>query len=138
MSAPAQLSRAASRGEIRGIEKTRFAALASTRAARLLTLLAVGEAIADKFAGVPDRTSIPGLIGRMASGSLVGATIFSAAQRRAAVGAGLGLLSSAAASFPSYHLRVGATETLGLPNWAAGLLEDALAEGAALLTLRGS
>ncbi len=136
MSAPALLSRAASRGYIGGIEDTPFAFLASPRAARILTVLAVGEALADKLPFAPDRISAPGLLGRMASGALVGAALFAAAERRAAPGAGLGLLSAAAASYPSYYLRVKTQEKLGVPNWAAGLVEDALAEGAGLLALR--
>ena len=138
MSAPALLSRAASRGDIEGIEATPFAFLASPRAARILTVLAVAEALADKLPFSPDRISPPGLVGRMASGGLVGAALLAAAERRAAIGVGLGLLASAAASFPSYYLRVKAQEKLGVPNWAAGIVEDALAEGAGLLTLRKS
>ncbi len=138
MSAPALLSRAASRGHIEGIEGTPFAFLASPRTARILTVLAVGEAVADKLPFAPDRTSTPGLIGRMASGALVGAALFTAAERRATIGAGLGLLTAAAASYPSYYLRVKTQEKLGAPNWAVGLVEDALAEGAGLLALRKS
>jgi uncharacterized membrane protein len=136
MSAPALLSRAASRGDIEDIEGTPFAFLASPRAARILTVLAVGEALADKLPFSPDRISPPGLVGRMASGGLVGAALFAAAERRAVIGAGLGLLASVAASYPSYYLRVKTQEKLGLPNWAVGLVEDALAEVAGLLTLR--
>ncbi len=136
MSAPALLSRAASRGGIDGIEDTPFAFLASSRTARILTVLAVGEALADKLPFAPDRISAPGLLGRMASGALVGAALFAAAERRAAPGAGLGLLSAAAASYPSYYLRVKTQEKLGVPNWALGLVEDALAEGVGLLALR--
>ncbi len=136
MSAPALLSRAASRGDIEDIEGTPFAFLASPSAARILTVLAVGEALADKLPFSPDRISPPGLVGRMASGGLVGAALFAAAERRAVIGAGLGLLASVAASYPSYYLRVKTQEKLGLPNWAVGLVEDALAEVAGLLTLR--
>lgn len=138
MSAPAHLSRAASRGRFGVIEDTPFAFLASPRAARILTLLAVGEAIGDKFPGAPDRISIPGLAGRVASGTLVGAAMFAAAERRAAVGAAFGLLAALASAYPSYYLRVKTQEKLGAPNWALGLLEDTLAEGAGLLALRGA
>ncbi len=136
MSAPALLSRAASRGDIEGIEGTPFAFLASPRTMHILTVLAVGEALADKLPFAPDRISAPGLIGRMSSGALVGAALFAAAERRATIGAGLGLLSAAAASYPSYYLRVKTQEKLGAPNWTVGLVEDALAEGAGMLALR--
>jgi uncharacterized membrane protein len=138
MSAPALLSRAASRGDIGGNEDTPFAFLASPRAARILTVLAVGEAVADKLPFSPVRISAPGLIGRMVSGALVGAALFAAAERRATIGAGLGLLAAAAASYLSYYLRVKTQEKLGAPNWAVGLVEDTLAEGAGLLALRKS
>ena len=59
MSAPALLSRAASRGDLGGIKDTPFAFLASPRAARILTVLAVGEALADKLPFSPDRISPP-------------------------------------------------------------------------------
>ncbi len=136
VSAQAQLSRAASRGEIEGIEETPFAPLASPRASRVLTVLAVGEAVADKFPRAPDRISIPGLLGRAASGALVGAALFASASRRGTAGATLGLLSAVTASYPSYYLRVGLLERSSLPNWVLGLLEDALAEGIGLLSLK--
>lgn len=138
MSAPAQLSRVAARGGFRSIEDTPFALLAKPGAARVLTLLAIGELIGDKLAFSPDRISIPGLIGRVSSGALVGATVFATARRRVAVGATLGLLAALAAAYPSYYLRVTAQEKLGAPNWALGLLEDVLAEGAGLLALRNT
>jgi len=136
MSAPALLSRAASRGGIEGIEDTPFAFLASPRTARILTVLAVGEALADKLPFSPDRISPPGLVGRVASGGLVGAALFAAAERRAEIGAGIGLLASTAASYPSYYLRVKTQERFGLPNWAVGLVEDVLAQSTGLLALR--
>lgn len=100
--------------------------------------LAIGEALADKLPFSPDRISPPGLAGRMASGGLVGAALFSAAELHTAIGAGLGLLASAAISYPSYYLRVKTPERLGLPNWTVGLIEDVLAEGTGLLALRKS
>ena len=136
MSAPAQLSRAASRGKTDGIEKTLFAPLASTRAARLLTVLAVGEVIADKYSGAPDRVSAPGLFGRAASGALVGAALFASSARQGKAGAALGLIAAVAASYPSYYLRVGLMERSNLRNWALGLLEDAFAEGLVALSLK--
>jgi uncharacterized membrane protein len=136
MSAPAQLSRAASRGRIDSIEETPFAILASPRVSRLLTFLAVGEAVADKYHRVPDRISGPGLFGRAASGALVGAALFASSGRQGKAGATLGLISAVAASYPLYYARVGLLERSNLPNWVLGLLEDALAEGLGMLSLK--
>ena len=94
MTPPALLSRAASRGEVPGIEETPFAFLASKRAARLLTVLALGEISADKLPFAPDRTSIPGLAGRLATGALVGAALYAADGRGGTAGGALGALSS--------------------------------------------
>ena len=136
MTAPALLSWAASRGGIGGFQGTPFAALASPIAARLLTLLAVGEAAADKFPAAPNRVSIPGLLGRVVSGAVVGAALFASEGRRGLPGATLGALCAVAAAYPSYYLRVGARERLGVPNAALGLVEDTVAVGTGLAALR--
>lgn len=136
MTPPALLSRAASRGEIRGIEKTPFGFLASSRVATLLTVLAVGEISADKLPFSPDRISAPGLAGRLATGALVGAALFSADGRNGTAGGAVGALSSLATSYASYYLRVGTQQRLGLPNPAGGIVEDAVALGLGLLYLR--
>jgi uncharacterized membrane protein len=138
MTPPALLSRAASRGEIRGIEKTRFGFLASPGVARLFTVLAAGEISADKLPFSPDRTSIPGLAGRLATGALVGAALFSADGRGGATGGTLGAASALAASYLSFYLRTGAQERFGLPNPALGIVEDAVALSVGLLSLRSA
>ena len=138
MTPPALLSRAASRGEIRGIEKTPFAFLASPRVALLLTVLAAGEISADKLPFAPDRISFPGLAGRLATGGLVGAALFSADGREGATGGALGALSSLASSYLSFYLRTGMQQRFGLPNPALGIVEDAVALSIGLLSLRSS
>ena len=138
MMSPALLSRAASRGEIEGIERTPFGFLASPRVATWLTVLAVGELFADKLPFAPDRTSVPSLAGRLATGALVGAALFSAKGRRGATGGVLGALSSLATSYLSFYARAGAQQGLGLPNPVDGLLEDAFALGIGLRSLRSA
>ena len=138
MTPPALLSRAASRGEVPGIEETPFAFLASKRAARLLTVLALGEISADKLPFAPDRTSIPSLAGRLVTGALVGAALFSADGRSGTTGGAFGALSSLATSYLSFYLRTGAQEKLGLPSPVLGLVEDAVALGIGRLSLEGS
>lgn len=138
MTPPALLSRAASRGEIEGIEETPFGFLASPRVANLLTVLALGEISADKLPFSPDRISVPGLAGRLATGALVGAALFSADGRRGASGGAVGALSSLAASYLSYYARTGTQQRFGLPNPAGGILEDTVALSIGLLSLRRS
>ncbi len=138
MTPPALLSRAASRGGIPGIEGTPFAPLASTGISRLLTVLAAGEIFADKLPFVPDRTSVPSLTGRLATGALVGAALFSAHGRRGTTGGAFGAVSSLAASYLSFYLRSGAQERFGLPGPLLGLVEDAVALSIGLLSLESS
>ena len=138
MTPPALLSRAASRGEIPGIEKTPFAFLASPRATRILTVLALGEISADKLPFAPDRTSIPGLAGRLATGALAGAALFSADGRSGAAGGAFGAVSSLASSYLSYYLRAGAQQRFGLPSPVIGLVEDGVAVSIGLLSLESS
>jgi uncharacterized membrane protein len=137
MTAPALISRAASRGDVAGIEDTPFSALASPKVAWALALLAIGEAAVDKLPNAPDRISTPGLMGRIGSGALVGAALFTSEGRKGTAGAAIGLLCAVLAAYSSYYLRVGASERLGIRNWTAGLFEDALALSTGLLTLRG-
>ena len=138
MTPPALLSRAASRGGVRGIEATPFGFLASPRVATLLTVLAVGEISADKLPFSPDRVSLPGLAGRLATGALVGAALFAANGRKGTSGGAVGAVSSLATSYLSFYLRTGIQQRFGLPNPAGGILEDAIALTIGLRSLRSA
>ena len=138
MTPPALLSRAASRGEIRGIGATPYGFLASPRVANLLTALAVGEISADKLPFSPDRVSLPGLAGRLATGALVGAALYAADGRKGATGGAIGALSSLATSYASYYLRTGTQQRFGLPNPVGGIVEDAVALTVGLRSLRSA
>jgi uncharacterized membrane protein len=135
LSAPAALSRALSEGRIGGLEETPFAILASAGASRALLLLEIGEMLADKLPITPSRTSPPPLLGRMASGALVGAALFASESRRAAVGGALGAAAALAAAYAGERLRARAAQKLGFPDPAVALIEDGivLLAGARLL-----
>src|SRR5215207_8318263 len=90
MAAPAALSRAAVDGRIGSLRDTPFALLGSSKVSTLLTLFEVGELIGDKLPITPSRTSPPALLGRAASGAVVGAALFVSGGRRAAAGGVLG------------------------------------------------
>jgi len=134
--APALLSRAASRGELEGVEATVFAPVASAKVSRVLTLLAAGEAVADKTPVVPSRTSAPALLGRAASGALCGAALFAAWRRPGATGAALGAVAALAGAFAGEGFRERGARRLGAPDLALALVEDAAALGGGLLALR--
>lgn len=100
----------------------------------LLLALAGAELISDKLPGMPDRTSPPVLLGRIALGALAGGLAARASGRSALLAGLLAGSAALAASFASFHLRRLASERLGLPSPAVGLLEDvALLTAVALL-----
>jgi len=125
MSGPALVSRAASTGRL-SLEGTAFAFLGSSRVSKALLVAALGELVGDKLPMTPSRTSTPPLLGRAASGALLGAALFVSEGRRAAPGAVLGSSAAVAAAFAGERLRALAGEKTGLPDPVLALVEDAV------------
>jgi len=128
MAAPAALSRAVERGDIDGLENTPFAVLGSSEIATALRMFEIGEFIVDKLpVMVPSRTSPPPLLGRAASGAIVGAALFASDGRRSAAGGVLGAASALASAYATERLRLQIAERLGVPDSIVALLEDGIA-----------
>jgi uncharacterized membrane protein len=125
LSGPAFVSRAASRGDL-DLDRTVFAFLGSPRVSKTLVLMELGELVGDKLPVTPSRTSPPPLLGRAASGALVGAAIFVSESRRATTGAALGSTAAIAAAFTGERLRALTVEKTGFPDFAVALAEDAV------------
>ena len=102
----------------------------ASRARLPLTAFAVGEAIGDKTAIVPARTSPPSLVGRASSGALSGRAL------AGAPGAVLGALGALAGTFGAYRARAALVERTGLPDPLVGVAEDAVAVASAVLASR--
>jgi uncharacterized membrane protein len=102
MLAPAAVSWAARLGLL-AVSNTPLAFMGYQFTPIILTVLAVGELIADKLPQTPSRKQAPGFIARIISGALVGATIGASQQMLAlglvagAVGAVVGTQGGAAA-----------------------------------------
>jgi uncharacterized membrane protein len=96
----------------------------------LLTAVAAGEAIGDKTAIVPARTSAPALGARMLSGALSGRAL------GGAPGVVLGALGALTVTFGAYRARAALTGLTGLPDPLLGVAEDAVAAAAAALATR--
>ncbi len=126
MAAPAILSRSVVEERVGSLEGTSFAALGSPGVSTALRMLATGEIIGDKTPIIPSRTSLLPLLGRAASGALAGAALFASEGRGAAKGGVLGALSATTAAYATERLRLQITQRLGVPNVAAGLLEDGI------------
>jgi len=124
LAGPAFVSRAASRGDL-NLDGTFLAFLSSPRLSKALVLMELGELLGDKLPATPSRTSPPPLLGRAASGALVGAAVFVSEGRRATTGAALGSSAAIAASFAGEQLRALAVEKTGLPDPVVALAEDA-------------
>jgi uncharacterized membrane protein len=126
MAAPATLSRAASNGHVGSLRDTSFAVLGSSKVSTLLTLFEVGELIGDKLPVLPSRTSPPPLVGRAASGAVVGAALFASEGRRAAKGGALGAIAAVVSAYAGEQLRTQVGQLTGVPDPAVALLEDAV------------
>lgn len=126
MAGPALLARAAARGDVGGLEGTRFAALGSDVVATAFQILMVGEMGGDKTPFVPSRVSAGPLFGRALSGALVGSALFASGGRRGIAGALLGGASAVGGVYAADRLRSAATQNLGLPDPVYGLIEDSI------------
>jgi uncharacterized membrane protein len=124
MAAPAIRSRSIVEGRVGSLEGTPFATLGSPGVSTALRVLEIGELIVDKLPIVPSRTSPPPLLGRAASGAVVGAALFASAGRQAATGGALGAVSAISSAYATERLRMQIIQRLGVPNVVAGLLED--------------
>ena len=135
LSGPAFVSRAASRGDL-DLDRTVFAFLGSPRISKALVLMELGELVGDKLPATPSRTSLPPLLGRAASGALVGAAVFVSEGRHATIGAALGSTAAIAGGFAGERLRALTVEKTGLPDPVVALAEDATVLLVGLRSLR--
>jgi uncharacterized membrane protein len=108
------------------LDGTPLAFLGSPRLSKVLILMELGELIGDKLPTTPSRTIWPPLLGRAASGGLVGAAAFVSEGQRAATGAILGSSAAVAAAFAGERLRAVVVGTTGLPDPVVALAEDAV------------
>lgn len=108
--------------------------LADDTVAVTLSALALGEMVADKLPGIPDRISPGPLFGRALVGGIVGAAVADADQRPA--GVLVGAAAAIAASWTAWFLRREAHRATMLPDAALALAEDAMAVTAAREVLK--
>jgi uncharacterized membrane protein len=135
LSGPAFVCRAASHGHL-DLEGTPIAFLGSPRLSKALVVMELGELVGDKLPMTPSRTSPPPLLGRAASGAVVGAVVFFSEGRNATIGAALGSAAAIVAAFAGERLRALAVEKTGLPDPAVALAEDATVLLVGLRSLR--
>lgn len=98
---------------------------------RVLSVAATLELLGDKTRFVPARTTLLPFSGRMACGALAGYFGARGERRGRLAAAALGGATAALSTQAMYRVRRLLSRELGLPNTAAGLLEDAAALWAA-------
>lgn len=112
--------------------------LGTDAAATWLPVAAAGELVVDKLPMTPARTSPPALVGRIASGALVGAAVAATRRESVVLPALAGAVSAAASAFAMQTLRAEAGERLGVPDPAVAVVEDALAIGLSVAAARAA
>ncbi|MCU1336409.1 MAG: hypothetical protein JWO19_1990 [Bryobacterales bacterium] len=131
LTAPAAVSWAARLGWLR-LENTSLAFLGFAATPYVLSVLAIGELIADKLPKTPSRKAPMGFAVRIVTGALCGAAL--GAQSDAMIGGVLaGVLGAIAGTLGGYEFRVRLVRDTGGKDLPIALLEDAIAIGGAFL-----
>ena len=118
------------------LRDSRLHFLTSPVATNVLAVMAVGELVADKLPGTPDRTGQPQVWGRIGSGALSAAALTKADGNSASIGALVGALGAAAGAFTFFQVRRWLTHEKELPDLWVALAEDALTIGAGWLVVQ--
>jgi len=132
MTAPAVVAWAAHRHWL-NLVNSPLAFMGSTAAVAVFTLLALGELIIDKLPSTPNRTKLPGLIGRSVLGGLSGAAVAASGEQSIALGVVLGVAGAIAGAFTGYQVRQRLVRALKVQDFVIALFEDTLAIGGGLL-----
>ena len=125
LTAPAVVSWAARLGWLH-LEDTGLAFLGYTFTPWVLSVLAIGELIADKLPKTPSRKAPPGFVARLVTGSLCGAAL-GAASHVMIGGLVAGLIGAVAGTLGGYEVRTRLVKATGGKDMPIALLEDAVA-----------
>jgi uncharacterized membrane protein len=131
MTAPAVVSWAARLGWLH-VENTWLAFLGYAATPYIMTMLAIGELIADKLPKTPSRKAPPGFIARILTGGLSGAAL-GATSASWVVGLMAGIIGAVVGTLGGYELRVRLVRATGGKDLPIALLEDAIAIGGGFL-----
>jgi uncharacterized membrane protein len=115
------------------ITSGQLALLGTTAAVVILTILALGELVADKLPTTPRRTKPASLIGRIGTAALCAAALAVAGGGSVDLAIALGALGGIAGTFGGYQARHRLVSAAKLPDFAVALAEDLVAIGGALL-----
>lgn len=131
-SAPAITSQILSHHHSIRLQRSNLKFMQSKTVANTLTLLSLGEVVADKIPSIPNRIAPASVSFRGLSGALAGASIYKARGGNAVVGAMIGASAAVASSFISFYLRRGVVKRTKIIDPLIGAIEDALVAGAGI------
>lgn len=132
LTAPALVSWAARLGWL-DLSGSWLSFLGSRGAVAILSLLAVGELIADKLPKTPKRTSLGPLLFRAITAGFSSMAICASAHQSPLIGTMLVVIGGIAGAFAGYEIRHRLVETFGLPDIRVAVAEDIFAIGGGLL-----
>lgn len=136
--APAVLTHLYSRHPGQELHNSPLEFMQSITTSKVFKVLAAGELIGDKMPAAPNRTAIPGLVGRALSGILTGAVVYKAADKHPVVGGLIGGAAAVASTFGCFFLRKALVKSTTIPDPYIGALEDALVIGAGIAFVRNA
>jgi uncharacterized membrane protein len=99
----------------------------------VLTLLALGELVADKLPNTPARTAPLGLIARIVMGGLCGVALATSAGGSLSAAAIVGVVGALVGTFAGYNVRRALVLRAHLQDFAVALAEDVIAIAGGLL-----
>ena len=125
LTAPAAVSWAAYLGWL-SLGGSPLAFMGSAVAVAILSLLALGEYVADLLPTTPRRTAPVPLIARIITGMLSGACLCASANHSLLVGAMLGGTGGVIGAFSGYNVRKRLVHAQKVPDFVIALSEDAV------------
>nr|WP_294943125.1 DUF4126 family protein [uncultured Mucilaginibacter sp.] len=136
--APAVLTHMYSRHPAKHLNGSPLAFMQTITASKVFKVLAAGELVGDKMPTAPNRTAVPGLVGRALSGILSGAVVYKASGKHPIIGALIGGATAVASTFGCFFLRKAVGKSTGLPDPYIGVIEDALVIGTGITVARNA
>jgi len=111
------------------LQNSALSFMSSLIAMIVLTILCVGELIADKLPMTTSRKKTGPFTARVVVGAVCGVAIAIAGRRSIPIGAMVGALGAVAGTMGGYELRTRLVKLLDCPDFVVAMIEDAIAIG---------
>ena len=118
------------------LSESRLSFLGKPVAVGIVSLLALGELIADKLPMTPNRTTSAPLLGRIATAAFSATAMAIAARQSVVIASVVGVTGALAGAFGGYYARHFLVKRAGLPDFPIAMTEDLVAVGGAFCLVR--